>query len=68
MLSSSGVEDVIIFRVVNIIILKYWMLSFLNVEDVIIFGVNVIIFEFLDVIIFETRGCYPVSWCKCYHF
>jgi hypothetical protein len=36
-------------------VLKAWMLSFSSVEDVIIFhGVNVIIFEILDVIILES--------------
>jgi hypothetical protein len=35
------------------------MLSFSSVEDVIIFhGVNGIIFEGMDVIIFKCRGCY----------
>jgi hypothetical protein len=35
--------------------LKAWMLSFSSVEDVINFhGVNVIIFEVLDVIILES--------------
>ncbi len=46
MLSFSSVEDVIIFHGVNVLILKAWMLSFLNVEDNIILSVkNVIIFH-----------------------
>ncbi len=75
MLSFSSVEDVIIFHGVNVFILKAWMLSFSSVEDVIIFhDVKVIIFYFLDVIIFECwgyyhlecKGCDNFSWCTLY--
>jgi hypothetical protein len=51
------------------------MLSFSSVEDVILFhGVNFIIFEGLDVIIFHVIiWCYHLmlsflTVCKCYHF
>jgi hypothetical protein len=39
-----------------------WMLLFSSVDDVITFhGVNVFIFEGLDVIVFKCRGCYHFS-------
>jgi hypothetical protein len=46
MVSFSSVQDDIIFRGVNVLILNAWMLSFLSVEDNIILSVK-------DVIIFH---------------
>ena len=55
-------------RIVNVSFLKSRMLSYF-VEDVVIFhGVNVIIFEVLDVLLVVCRGCYHFLWCNCYHF